>query len=63
MKQRELRKYLENQGFVMYRQSGKHKIYQHTVSRKKLTMAGSPSDRMAYKNVIQAIKKYKLTEV
>ena len=63
MKPKELQKHLKSEGFVFYRSTGKHNIYVHEVSGKKLSISKTPSDKYAWKQVIRDIKKYKLAEV
>ena len=63
MKPKELQKHLKSEGFVFYRSTGKHNIYVHEFSGKKLSTSKTPSDNYAWKQVIRDIKKYKLKEV
>lgn len=63
MKQKELQKYLKGEGFVLLRETGKHRIYVHSETKKKLSTSKSPSDGYAWRQVIRDIKRYKLAGV
>jgi len=60
MKPKELQKHLKSLGFEVHRETGKHRIYIHSVTRKKLPTSKTPSDRYAWKQALRDIERYKL---
>ena len=60
MKIKEFHKQLKNLGFEVHRESGKHRIYVHSKTGKKLSTSKTPSDRNAWKQAIRDIERYKL---
>lgn len=60
MKPKELQKHLKGLGFEVHRETGKHRIYVHSVTRKKLSTSKTPSDRYAWKQALRDIERYKL---
>ena len=60
MKIKEFDKQLKNLGFEVHRESGKHRIYVHSETGKKLSTSKTPSDRYAWKQALRDINRYKL---
>ena len=60
MKLKEFDKQLKNLGFELCRESGKHRIYVHSETGKKLSTSKTPSDRNAWKQAFRDIERYKL---
>ena len=49
MKTRELQKYLKSNDFELHRTTGKHNVYQHKPTGRKLTTSKTSSDLMSYR--------------
>jgi predicted RNA binding protein YcfA (HicA-like mRNA interferase family) len=60
MKPKELKKYLKSEGFELLRETGKHRIYVHTRTRKQLSTSKTPSDGYAWRQIMRDIKRYQL---
>lgn len=60
MKPKELQKHLKSEGFELLRETGKHRIYVHKRTKKKLTTSKTPSDGYAWRQVMRDIKRYQL---
>jgi len=60
MKPKELKKYLKSEGFELLRETGKHRIYVHTRTKKHLSTSKTPSDGYAWRQIMRDIKRYQL---
>ena len=57
MKTRELQKYLKSNDFDLHRTTGKHNVYQHKPTGRKLTTSKTSSDLMSYRQVIRDVER------
>ena len=57
MKTRELQKYLKSNDFELLRTTGKHNIYQHKPTGRKLSTSNTSSDRMSFRQVIRDVER------